>query len=78
MSKETGGCAFPFVPEDGTEWNQIEFGMTLRDYFPAKAMAAIVNGAIAVGQGFNSHDESEKLAGAAYRIADAMIDFRGQ
>lgn len=51
---------------------------TIRDYFAAKAMAAIVNGAIAVGQGFNSHDESEKLAGAAYRIADAMIDFRGQ
>lgn len=76
MSKETGGAAFPLPM--GSETLEGCEGMLLRDYFAAKAMAAIVNGAIAVGQGFNSHDESEKLAGAAYRIADAMIDFRGQ
>lgn len=48
-------------------------GMQLRDFFAAKAIEAIVNGAISVGQGFNSYEESERLAEVAYRIADAMM-----
>ncbi|GKX40312.1 hypothetical protein [Pectobacterium versatile] len=68
MSKETGGQAFP-IP--GSQRNYPMEGMTLRDYFAAKAM-----------QGITSHDDSwglnsvEKIAVTSYEIADAMIKAR--
>ena len=40
MSDNTGGLAFPLV---GTHQHVIETGMTLRDYFAAKAMQALLN-----------------------------------
>lgn len=71
MSKDTGGCAFPFVPNDGTEWNQVEFGMTLRDFFAAQAM----QGELASGGASNYLDN---IASRSYAIADAMLRARGQ
>ena len=68
MSKETGGCAFPFVPEEGTEWNQVEFGMTLRDYFAAKAMQGMLANGVPSGE----------IPIYAYEIAEAMLAARGQ
>src|SRR5574337_1367400 len=73
---ETGGPAFPqhhgggasggFLPwEEGTE----RAGMTLRDYFAAKAM-----------QGLLAHEGEEEAAicaEIAYAMADAMIAARG-
>lgn len=46
MSRETGGYAFPipnadfqtFLPSTVDEYKRIQSGMTLRDYFAAKAM----------------------------------------
>jgi hypothetical protein len=51
-------------------------GMTLRDYFAAKAMQAILhaNMRAAGGDGSVSFD---LVAAAAYRMADAMIRARG-
>jgi len=54
-------------------------GMTLRDYFAAKAM----QGMIADGSFFEYSDESYRpgygeAAEKAYKIADAMIDARGK
>ncbi|WP_333896626.1 hypothetical protein [Mixta calida] len=78
MSKETGGCAFPFVPEGGTEWNQVEFGMTLRDYFAAKAMYGYIStaGAPCIVGGLDGLED--ELAKGAYKMADAMLHARGQ
>lgn len=70
MSNETGGCAFPFVPNDGTEWNQVEFGMTLRDYFAAKAMQASLP-----DPAYSTWDAA-RHARRAYSVADAMIAAR--
>lgn len=78
MSKETGGCAFPFVPNDGTEWNQVEFGVTIRDYFAAKLMPAVIgtlNGAV-VGEEYPG--DFDRYAECAYKMADAMLRARGQ
>lgn len=67
MSKENGGPAFP------EEWNgQQVSGMTLRDYFAAKAM-----------QGLCAHQEIGfnpyvKIAEAAYNQADAMLAERAK
>jgi hypothetical protein len=63
-----GGPAFPldFTPEDCPA---VPTGMTLRDYFATKAMAAIVAG----GHSFAGYAE---LAASAYAIADAMLAAR--
>lgn len=63
MSKENnGGPAFPEPVMDFSQYR----GMTLRDYFAAKAMQAIVD----VGH------SPELFANHAYKIADAMLHAR--
>ena len=62
-NKNTGGPAFP-----RTQWPN-ESGMTLRDYFAAKAMQAILSRPM-------DEDEEEDnpfLARLAYGVADAML-----
>ncbi|WP_033750843.1 hypothetical protein [Pantoea sp. NGS-ED-1003] len=78
MSKDTGGCAFPFVPNDGTEWNQVEFGMTLRDYFAAKAMQGVFSSGCGINIGPSHSEEMDGLAKTFYLMADAMLRARGQ
>ncbi len=68
MSTETGGPAFPTHP-DGALIND---GMTLRDYFAAKAMQACLQNA-------RPEDTDEPLitwAQDAYDMADAMLKAR--
>ena len=64
MSINTGGPAFPFI--DST--SPLEHpGMTLRDYFAAKAMQALIE----------KYDESPvEISLEAYEIADAMLKQR--
>lgn len=47
-------------------------GMTLRDYFAAKAMEALIN---AKGEEF---DRIAEVPEYAYQIADAMLEARGK
>lgn len=65
-TKPTGGLAFPVV-EPGAPDRQcpfvLDYGMTLRDYFAAQALA-VIPGDTAT---------PDDLARDAYRIADAMI-----
>ena len=62
--------AFPVHPNaiDGLD----HFGMTLRDYFAAKAMQAIVSDATMIAE-FGSNKE---IAMGAYKLADAMMEAR--
>lgn len=73
MSKETGGQAFPFTPHIESK-NTEELGMSLRDYFAAKA----VQGDLSFGTiEPNASDEIISLfANHYYRIADAMLKAR--
>jgi hypothetical protein len=68
MSNNTNDRAFPSTFHNG--WGEPEKGMTLRDYFAAKAM-----------QAFLSRDSSctspdEIIAQDAYNTADAMLKAR--
>ncbi|HHS9967651.1 TPA: hypothetical protein ACTW6G_002929 [Raoultella ornithinolytica] len=73
MSKETGGQAFPRQQWEYDGQNNVlqyqDEGMTLRDYFAAKAM-----------QGRLSNPDwlcsDERTAIDAYRVADAMLKAR--
>jgi hypothetical protein len=62
--------AFP-LHNHGTQTLGMHFsGMTLRDYFAAKAMTGLLTAEI-VGEYSNEH-----VADIAYRIADAMMEAR--
>lgn len=74
MSKDTGGPAFPIRlnPGERYEGHTIYSCMTLRDYFAAKAMAVMIStseGPCVVGFG----GCELATAGAAYKMADAML-----
>lgn len=69
MDKDTGGPAFPTPTH-----NLQNDGMTLRDYFAAKAMQGLIHH---FDFGTFSNDPM-RLAGWAYDAADAMIKARGQ
>ena len=76
MSKETGGPAFPGVEYKqpiggGSHMMTIVGGMTLRDYFAAKAM----QGLLACPQGDGT---KESYAKWVYEYADAMLKAREQ
>jgi hypothetical protein len=61
----TGGSAFPTHP-NGT------FGMTLRDYFAAKALQGIC------ASGPAHEWSNSRLAAEAYDLADAMLKARDE
>ena len=68
MNKETNGPAFPL------DRDVVNVGMTLRDYFAAKAMQALIiaNGTAPAG-GWPTYAER-----TAYMLADAMLKAREQ
>jgi hypothetical protein len=77
--KQTGGPAFP-IPHSVVDANDPLFkigsaGMTLRDYFAAKAMQAMV-AATYTEHGEHKPNYCRWHAGHAYEMADAMLEAR--
>lgn len=70
MERETGGQAFPRQQWEYDGQNNVlqyqEEGMTLRDYFAAKAMQGMLS----------AHVPSGDIPAWSYEIADAMLDAR--
>lgn len=75
--KNDGGSAFPRISD---EWVEHQRGMSLRDYFAAKAMQSIINN-------YKTRSDSEKfiedreffydiIAEESYKLADAMLKAR--
>ncbi len=76
MNDETH-YAFPHKFQSGPDETTICFGMTLRDYFAAKAMQGIVSSDRYVGLiGVNRYEQ--RTAEDAYKMADAMLKAREQ
>jgi len=80
MSKNTGGPAFPAVERLVRDMRNnfdadISGGMTLRDYFAAKAMAPMVQNRMV---GSSQYGNEVEIAARAYEIADAMIAERAK
>ncbi|NMT47713.1 hypothetical protein [Providencia stuartii] len=72
MTDKTGGAAFPVAYNSETQ--DAKFGMTLRAYFAAKAMAGIL---VNTERNEFSFSETDKIASKAYELADAMLKARG-
>jgi hypothetical protein len=70
-----GGPAFPLFAEyehdSGAVVREFQFGMSLRDYFAAKALPAVIAGNFS--RAFFGRDTS---AQEAYEFADAMLKAR--
>lgn len=70
--QNNGGSAFPVTPTDrGGQIGPTELGMTLRDYFAAKALQGFMANK-ANPMTFNPVDD----AAWAYMLADAMLKAR--
>ena len=70
QEKYDGGPAFPAMHFDLADH---EHGMTLRDYFAAKAMQAMLS-----SPNCPMHVKESQLATQAYSTADAMLEAREQ
>lgn len=68
----TGGPAFPWCG-DLNECPTINLGMTLRDYFAAKAMQSLVS-----DTEWRTGEWKPDTALAAYKMADAMLKERNK
>ena len=69
MTTNTGGPAFP-TTKPLEHWGDPNQGMTLRDYFAAKAMQAFLTRETRFSENLLMY------AGAAYDVADAMLKAR--
>jgi hypothetical protein len=86
MSKETGGQAFPKQQWEYDGQNNVlpyqENGMTLRDYFAAKAMQGYLANAWQAetldSLGESAGEQMATVAEISYLMADAMLAARGQ
>ena len=70
MNKENGGPAFPVPPLEGQYSPHSPQGMTLRDYFAAKAMQGYMVG--------TEKPCADRISETAYEIADAMLAERAK
>ena len=73
MNKEEKENIHAF-PCDGPNYPEVtEKGMTLRDYFAAKALEGIC---VNAGRNSYSFNEPQKIADKAYELADLMLKER--
>ena len=78
---KTGGPAFPVFPDTGNGHASAFQGMTLRDYFAAKAMQALLMQPDRVADAITSlkldkNEVANHVSLGAYHFADAMLKAR--
>ena len=76
MTKEDGGPAFPCDRIFGEETTISSTGMTLRDYFAAKAMQELARSFYANDDSDNFKVALRAMCNESYQWADAMIKAR--
>jgi hypothetical protein len=78
MNKETGGPAFPTSDWDENDKAYKMHGITMRDYFAAKALQGMsANPEDVHDADLETYDEYVKeISRCAYELADAMMEAR--
>jgi hypothetical protein len=76
--KGIGGSAFPYAGETAPNGEYIygETGMTLRDYFAAKAMQSMLTEYSRTNGGIGAAHIGRNVSHHAYVMADAMLEAR--
>jgi len=75
-TKDDGGSAFPVAAKHDKNGNSLAFferGMTLRDWFAGRALAAIATPHALKALAEQGGDPSAIMASTAYALADAML-----
>lgn len=76
-----GGPAFPrilsTIDHDGEQMHTGNNGMTLRDYFAAKAMTGLIAGSLSDGS-HPGEDFPKMIALISYKLADSMLEERSK
>ena len=67
---DDGGAAFPVIHPDGSGVQY--FGISIRDYFAAKAMQGILAG------DWEKHGDVFNVSVQSYKIADGMLSTRNK
>lgn len=73
MNKTENPSAFPWANDADKQYNWINRGMTLRDYFAAQAMQALLS-----DPNWREDMDFDETASAAYTMADRMLRAREQ
>lgn len=76
MTKDNGGSAFPYKHDWPNEHVESDHGMTLRDYFAAKAMQGLMSSGIKPIGFANLEDLQSFMSQKSYEYADAMLEAR--
>ena len=74
--KNDGGFAFPMEATDATAWKDCNQGMTLRDYFAAKAMQSALLAPKPENPVERMDIYARSVAEISYEMADAMLRAR--
>lgn len=74
ITKQTGGPAWPTTRENTGNPDCSGTGMSLRDYFAAKALQMHMQS----WDGVDLKDWNEEVCVMSYRMADAMLKARGE
>lgn len=64
-----GGAAFPLVMDERKDYSYQE-GMSLRDYFAARAMDSMI------GETWSDANDQREISRRAYQMADFMLEAR--
>jgi hypothetical protein len=77
MAIKDGGPAFPLQHNMFRKY-ELNDGMSLRDYFAGQALGESLGviSALVCGYTESARDEAERIANAAYLVADAMLKAR--
>ena len=67
--------AFPSENDADKQYMRLSQGMSLRDYFAAKAMQAACEKA-SLGDFYDGHSMTDAITVIAYSVADAMMEAR--
>jgi hypothetical protein len=82
MDKNDGGSVFPGIPNPNAAWNVCAPGMTLRQYYAAKAMQGMCFGnAGMLGDEFSAYAKgpcNSEIVKRSFAMADAMLAFEAQ
>ena len=76
-NKETGGPAFPTSVDNYEDMEPAGDGMTMRDYFAAKAMQGLMGRSWDINK-FTAEELFAQWSASAYLVADAMLKARNE
>lgn len=68
----------PAFPRSSANWNSAQEGMSIRDYFAAKAMESLIMKWSLLEDREFCYSDPQQCSSMAYKFADAMLEERNE